>query len=159
MADGVPSGERSVAVDVFAGSSSAVAAVQGVFGPAGAVVGAAGVGVAMAGAAAGSVSGSWTFDREQIDSVIRKWEDVRDSCREDRQLINAAVSSVFTPSEDEPSGKYATEVVDGLLALQESNQSMLAYIEDFLERLVKARDGIEQADSASADLLRSVKGA
>ncbi|EHR52553.1 hypothetical protein SacmaDRAFT_4367 [Saccharomonospora marina XMU15] len=159
MADGVPSGERSDAVDVFAGSSSAVAAVQGVFGPAGAVVGAAGVGVAMAGAAAGSVSGSWTFDREQIDSVIRKWEDLRDDCQRDRRSLYTLRDLVLSPSDDEPSSGYTRQVRESLASLLESNESMVVYIQDFLERLVKARDGIEQADSVSADPLRSVKGA
>ncbi|NIJ10764.1 hypothetical protein FHU38_001108 [Saccharomonospora amisosensis] len=155
MADRVSSGERNAALDIFAGSSSAVAAVQGVFGPAGAAVGAAKVGAAMAGATAGAASGSWAFDREQIDAVIRQWEDLRDDLEQDRQSINSMIRNAVPPSSDDPSGQFVKSILDGLRSLDESNSSMAEYVQDFLDKLYKARNVISQTETDNTDPFRS----
>lgn len=142
--------------EMFAGSSSAVAAVQGVFGPAGGAAAAAMAAASVVGS--GAPSGEWTFDREQLDAVIRKWEDLRDDLGKDRQSLYTVTGLNPSPSDDEPSYGYTRQVRDSLVSLQDSTQSMIAYIQDFVDRLVRARDGIEQSDSTNADSFRPVKG-
>lgn len=157
MADEVSSAEKNTAMtDIFASSSSAVAAVEGVFGPAAAV--AAATATAATVGAANAPSGAWSFDREQIDAVIHKWEDLRDDLGKDRQALDALLQSFISPSDDEASSGYSRQVMEGLSSLQESNESMAAYVSDFTDRLIQARDGIEQADSTNSDSFRSGKG-
>ncbi|WP_199432461.1 hypothetical protein [Qaidamihabitans albus] len=96
-------------------------------------------------------SGSWTFDREQIEAVIGKWEALLEDVQEDRALLNGLMGTVVHPSEDDPSKKFVNLVWDGLGSLSESNTSMLVYIDNFLGKLRDARDRIAKAEARNEE--------
>ena len=98
---------------------------------------------------------SWEFDPDEIDSVISKWEALRDDCMDDRLMIDGLLSGAVPPSEDEPSGQFVTNLLDGLRSLKESNESMLVYIQDFVEKLKAAKKGIEATEDDNADPFRA----
>ncbi|MEU6642200.1 hypothetical protein ABZ863_06575 [Saccharomonospora sp. NPDC046836] len=130
--------------DVFADRVSAVEAVQAVYGTQNWVQ-----------AAGDAATGRWTFDPEQLDSVIGKWEALLDEIKTDRHAIRLMIDNAVPPSEDDPSGRFIGAVVDGMQSLRESNASMLSYVEDFIERLSQARDAIDQSDSGNAEALQA----
>lgn len=130
---------------------TATAQVQKVFGGA--------VGGVAAGATQGPAgNASWEFDPDEIGSVISKWEALLDDVKGDQLAINDMVGTAFPPSRDDPSGKFVQDLRDGLLSLLESNQSILAYIEDFLGKLKAAKGGIEATEVDNADPFRAAGG-
>lgn len=130
---------------------TATAQVQKVFGGA--------VGGVAAGATQGPAgNASWEFDPDEIGSVISKWEALRDEVLGDREAIRNMVRMAIPPSNDDPSGDFVGQLQVGVQSLMESNESMLAYIQDFVEKLVAAKDGIEAEDTENASPFQAAGG-
>jgi hypothetical protein len=120
-------------------------------------------GGAVGGVAAGATLGaagnaSWEFDPDEIGSVIGKWEALRDDCEGDRDAIRNMLDIAVPPSADDPSGKFVGFLRDGVQSLLESNVSMLAYIEDFIEKLTAAKAGIEAKDAENTGPFQAAGG-
>lgn len=117
------------------------------------------VGGIAAGAALGPVgNASWEFDPDEIGSVIGKWEALRDECEGDGLAIRQMVWMAVPPSGDDPSGEFVGLLADGLQSLLESNISMLAYIDGFVEKLKAAKAGIEAKDAENTDPFQAAGG-
>ncbi|WP_116045787.1 hypothetical protein [Amycolatopsis palatopharyngis] len=133
----------------FWAGATATEQVQNVFGGA--------VGGIAAGATLGPAGdASWEFDPDEIDSVISKWEALRDDCLDDRLMLEDIASAVTPPSQDEPSNQFVGLLGDGLNSLRASNESILAYIDDFLGKLKAAKSQIESAESDNESPFKTV---
>ena len=95
--------------------------------------------------------GGFQFSPEELDAVIADWEALLEDVREDQTNILYARESALPPAEDVASVGFVRAVVDGLAAFQESNSSMVAYIEDYIGKLRRAKDGNEQTETGNAD--------
>lgn len=140
------SGEKRLD-DVFAGAGSALAEVQKVYGTQNWVQTAVDV-----------TAGKWTFDAEQIDAVIGQWEDLLEDLATDRFSIENIIGQAIPPSEDEPSDSFVRSIQDGMRSLQDSNDSMIAYVEDFLGRLREAKGKIGSTEDTNAAPMQAATG-
>ncbi|EID55277.1 hypothetical protein [Saccharomonospora xinjiangensis] len=135
--------------DEAANGVSATAAVGAVLGgPAGAAVAGASVAARMADAAGGG--GSWSFDEDEIDAVIKDWKALAEELEEDRQIFSSSQQFFYPPSNDHPSSTFMNSLNDGFLALEQSNKSMRDYVLGFIERLERATSSIVSSDGDSA---------
>ncbi|WP_197318554.1 hypothetical protein [Saccharomonospora sp. NB11] len=130
-------------------ATAAVGAVLG--GPAGAVM--AGASAAARVAAAAGAGGSWSFDPDEIDAVIAEWKALAEDLARDSEATAQAENLSYPPSNDQPSNSFIGSVSVGLSALARSNQSMQKYVQDFIEKLEKAKTSLGSADDAYANSL------
>ncbi|MEY7974662.1 hypothetical protein AB8O38_21985, partial [Saccharomonospora xinjiangensis] len=126
---------------------AAVGAARG--GAAGAAVAGASVAARMADAAGGG--GSWSFDKDEIDAVIKDWKALAEELKGDRDLFHAFGLTSVAPSEDEPTTQFVKTLYDGLRSLDESNRSMVKYVYEFIGKLEEARALIDQRDALAAE--------
>src|SRR5699024_3384813 len=98
------------------------------------------------------------FDFDEMGAVIKKWDGLLEDLKEDRSKIRRILQSCRTgqPSDDEPTTNYHARLIDGATAMQESNQSMITYVSDYVEKLRKARSEVAESDAAAGDALRSM---
>ncbi|MFF5987794.1 hypothetical protein [Prauserella flavalba] len=133
--------------DVFARAGSALADVQKVYGTQNWVQTAVDV-----------TAGKWTFDAEQIDAVIGQWEDLLEDLTNDRSAIDAISMQATPPSGDDPSNKFVEGIREGMRSLRESNDSMVAYVDDFLGRLREAKEKIGATENNNASPMQAASG-
>lgn len=144
----------------FAGlfeGASASEQVSGIFDQTAVALGIGGSTSAPSGGGTPAASGAWSFDRDQINHLIGKWEDLLDDCKKDREVLQDLRGGEPELSRDDPSTKYASLVLDGIGSIRQSNISMIKYIEDFVEKLKAARDGIQRTEDSNADPFQAVK--
>ncbi len=131
-----------VAVDGGSGIGKAAGGVISVAAP------------AVAGAPAPS-SGGYKFSREEIDDVIRQWEDLHtklmDDYREAESMANVRPPGAEPASEDftssaNPSGK----------AFAKATLKMADYVQKYIEALRNARDGITTRETESQEDISKV---
>ncbi|MGW9309952.1 hypothetical protein ACWGPQ_18305 [Saccharomonospora azurea] len=126
-------------------ATEAVGAVLG--GPAGAAMAGASAAARMAAAAGGG--GSWSFDPEEIDAVIKEWKALLDELESDRDPLRSLQMSTYAPSPDQPSTEFSRGVSEGLVSLDSSLRSMILYVRQFIEKLESAKKGISDSDEAA----------
>lgn len=105
-------------------------------------------------------SGGWEFTADELESVINKWEDLLDDVKEDRHKIRDLLAIFRTgeqPSDDDPTTNYHERVIDGVKALKKSNDSMLSYVDNYIESLRKAKKKLEESDADARDSLSSTE--
>lgn len=103
-------------------------------------------------------SGGWEFTAEEMDSVIKKWEGLLDDIKDDRRKIrDMRQYGTNQPSEDQPTTNYWQRLLEGVNALEDSNKSMLSYVQDYTDRLKKAKADLEESDDAAARSVRSTE--
>lgn len=125
-------------------AGGAVGQVQSVFG--GSVMGAA---KSMIG------GGGFEFSPEELEGVIKEWEDLLEELQDDSQELGRIKIAATPPAEDVASVGFVNAVVDGLNEAHESNQSMVAYVEDYIAKLKAAKAGNEEVDAANAGAVGS----
>ncbi|WP_146240045.1 hypothetical protein [Prauserella flavalba] len=133
--------------DVFARAGSALADVQKVYGTQNWVQTAVDV-----------TAGKWTFDAEQIDAVIGQWEDLLEDLTNDQTAIRLMIDRATPPSRDDPSSNFVDGIRDGVRSLEDSNLSMIAYVEDFLGRLREAKTKIGTTEETNAAPMQAATG-
>ncbi|MEY7972725.1 hypothetical protein AB8O38_12070 [Saccharomonospora xinjiangensis] len=145
--------------DEAANGVSATAAVGAVLGgAAGAAVAGASVAARMADAAGGG-GGSWSFDKDDIDAVIKDWKALAKELEEDRLHLSSISSAVTQPpSEDEPSLGFMKSVLEGVSRMGESHESMYKYILDFIDKLELAKRSIVSGDGLASETFSSSEG-
>jgi len=104
-----------------------------------------------------AASGHWEFDFDEMEAVIKKWRGLLDDLKEDRNKIRRILQSCRTgqPSDDEPTMNYHARLIDGATAMRKSNQSMISYVSEYIEKLQDAKSEIAESDAAAGDALRS----
>ncbi|EID52373.1 hypothetical protein [Saccharomonospora xinjiangensis] len=130
-------------------ATDAVGAVLG--GPAGMATIGASAAARMAGEGNG---GSWSFDKDEIDAVIADWKALAEELDEDRRNFFSAQRVFYPPSEDQPPVKFMSSLREGIVALEEFNNSMRDYVAEFVEKLEAAKKSISEADDAHVESFR-----
>ncbi|WP_019819219.1 hypothetical protein [Saccharomonospora saliphila] len=133
----------------FSETGSATDAVRGVFGdgPLKSVGSFLGEGTVSGG-------GSWSFDPEQIQTVIAEWENLLEDFRKDALVLEAALRGVaMPPSEDEPTTGYLRSVISGLTSLREASGSFLSYASGFHQGLQRSKEEYEKRESANVEAM------
>ncbi|EHR63949.1 hypothetical protein [Saccharomonospora cyanea] len=109
---------------------------------------------AVAGAPAPS-SGGYKFSREEIDDVIRQWEDLHGKLNDDYR--RAQDMALVRPPGAEPASEDFTACANpsGRAFLQ-ATQKMMDYVQKYIEALRNARDGITTREEQSQEDINSV---
>lgn len=102
-------------------------------------------------------AGSWSFDPETLNNVLSRWEKLRDDALGDREAIRRMLNHALPPSEDQVSVGFTNKIVEGLLSLQESNDSMLTYVESFIEKLAAAKRHYQSTEDANVEPFRDAE--
>ncbi|PRX47674.1 hypothetical protein B0I33_105254 [Prauserella shujinwangii] len=128
-------------------------------GIAGAAAGAAALGVAAAkqvstlsgGGAGGAGGGGYTFTPEEIDEVIRQWEDLLRDLDDDLRDADL-VAAVQGPGTEFASGDFERAAGPSGRALLEQTIRMRDYVSQYLDALKNARNATQaQDENAAAD--------
>ncbi|PRX47672.1 hypothetical protein B0I33_105252 [Prauserella shujinwangii] len=128
-------------------------------GIAGAAAGAAALGVAAAkqvstlsgGGAGGAGGGGYTFTPEEIDEVIRQWEDLYDDLLKD-ETDARDVANVKAPGTEFASGDFQQAAQPSGNALLEQTKRMREYVYRYIEALKQAKGATQaQDENAAAD--------
>ncbi|PRX49060.1 hypothetical protein B0I33_10393 [Prauserella shujinwangii] len=102
--------------------------------------------------------GSWTFDREEIDALIAQWEQLLEDVKSDKLAVDAMMNIVAPPSGDDPSNEFVETVTDGLRSMRGSSDSMVSYIQHFLDQLRDARDRIDKTEAENQYPFQAANG-
>lgn len=125
------------------------------------VLGAVGSAVSMAANAAGSAAGKggggggggagYTFSPEQLDDVIRDWEDLREDLLKDRREADK-LANVRGPGSEFASGDFEQAARPSGQKQLEQTERMIAYAEKYIEALKKAKGAtVNQNEQARED--------
>lgn len=109
---------------------------------------------AVAGAPAPS-SGGYKFSREEIDDVIRQWEDLHDKLLTDRHAANY-MAGVRPPGAEPASEDFTAGANPSGKAFVHALEKMINYVEDYIQALRNARDGITTREEQSQEDVNKV---
>lgn len=109
---------------------------------------------AIAGAPAPS-GGGYKFSREEIDEVIRQWEDLREKLRNDYR--HAEDMALVRPPGAEPASEdFTSSANPSGQAFLQATQKMIAYVQEYINALRNARDGITTREEQSQEDINNV---
>jgi hypothetical protein len=96
-------------------------------------------------AGTGGASGGYTFSPEEIDGIIRKWEDLLEELRADEW--NAQVlEQVQPPGEEFASGDFHRVAKPSNQMAVEQYRRMQEYVKAYIEALRKAKEATQTTD-------------
>ncbi|MEU5260998.1 hypothetical protein [Amycolatopsis sp. NPDC021455] len=104
----------------------------------------------------GGGGGQFRMDPEELASVIGQWEAELDKIVEDKSKIDYIVTVLTSPGKDAVSDGYVSTTMDSLTALQDQNESMLKYVQNYLKKLKEAQTKTVATDHGMADPFRTV---
>lgn len=108
----------------------------------------AAVGRSAGGGAGGG--GGYTFTPEEIDEVIRQWEDLREGLRDDLDEART-IASVRAPGNEFASGDFASAASPSGTALYEQTLRMIDYVERYIQALNQAKGATEAQNEQARD--------
>ncbi|MGI5996655.1 MAG: hypothetical protein ACOX8C_17175 [Saccharomonospora viridis] len=108
---------------------------------------------AIAGAPAPS-GGGYKFSREEIDEVIRQWEDLHGKLLDDYRLSDHM--NVRPPGAEPASEDFAASANPSGKAFATALLRMIDYVEKYIQALRDARDGITTREEQSHEDINSV---
>ncbi|PXY31629.1 hypothetical protein [Prauserella muralis] len=109
----------------------------------------------VAGAPAPAGGGGFTFKAEELDGVIRQWEDLRDALKTD-EYDAERMATVKPPGREFASGDFAKFANPSGKAFLEANQRMQKYVGEYIEALRAAKQKITTRDEQSqSDISRA----
>ncbi|TLW93333.1 hypothetical protein [Saccharomonospora piscinae] len=94
--------------------------------------------------------GGYTFSREEIDQVIAEWEDLRQSLTDDYGRAQV-MAHVQAPGAEFASDDFARYANPSGKAFMQATAKMLDYVEQYIEALRNARDGISTREEQSQE--------
>ncbi|MEY7972422.1 hypothetical protein AB8O38_10525 [Saccharomonospora xinjiangensis] len=109
---------------------------------------------AVAGAPAPS-SGGYKFSREEIDDVIRQWEDLHGKLLEDRRTANYMIG-VRPPGAEPASEDFTASANPSGTAFAQALEKMIDYVQRYIQALRNARDGITTREDESQEHISNV---
>ncbi|ACU98885.1 hypothetical protein [Saccharomonospora viridis] len=99
--------------------------------------------------------GGYRFSREEIDQVIAEWEDLHASLTDDYQ--RAQDMALVQPPGAEPASQDFTAYANPSgRAFMEATQKMMEYVQQYIEALRNARDGITAREDQSQEDINKV---
>ncbi|HJQ46534.1 MAG TPA: hypothetical protein VJ870_09460 [Amycolatopsis sp.] len=135
------------------GGGAATQAAYDVWGSG--VVGGAQVGAAVA--AAGG--GGFEFPSiDEMNSVKGMWQDRQTSITKKQSQIRSALSSLSQLAADPESQGYLQQVRDSLTLLNNQHDSMLDYIENYIQKLTDAINAKHTNEEANQQAFRGASG-
>ncbi|WP_377395589.1 hypothetical protein [Prauserella oleivorans] len=115
----------------------------------------AAVGRSAGGGAGGG--GGYTFTPEEIDEVIRQWEDLREGLEDDeREAEN--VANVQAPGREFASGDFQQAANPSGEALVQQTRRMKQYVEMYIAKLKEAKAGTEAQNEHARDEIKKFGG-
>ncbi|RSM34975.1 hypothetical protein DMA12_46050 [Amycolatopsis balhimycina DSM 5908] len=104
----------------------------------------------------GGGGGQFRMDPEELASVIGQWEAELDKIVDDKDKITYIIGVLTSPGKDAVSDGYVSTTMDSLIALQDQNDSMLKYVQNYLKKLKEAQTKTVATDHGMADPFRTV---
>jgi hypothetical protein len=109
-------------------------------------------------AGGGGTGGQFMFaSLDDLNGVIRKWEDERDSIRDDRDAIADAYYAIKDPAGDPMSRGQASASRDSLANMWNHSNAMLNYANNYIEKLKASREQIAAMEDGAHARMRSIK--
>ncbi|WAL67036.1 hypothetical protein ORV05_04390 [Amycolatopsis cynarae] len=138
---------------------AAAAAAAAVWGSpvAGAVAGLAVTEAAKA--AAPGASGGFEFpSAEEMNTVLGMWKDRQASLAQKQSIIQAALSSLTQLAGDQESQSYLQQARDSLNLLNGQHDSMLNYVENYIQKLADATNAKQTGEENNISSLSGKTG-
>lgn len=108
-------------------------------------------------AGGGGAGGNYVFtDLAHLDTIIARWQSVRDAVDANRRGHLEAARIVYPPAEDPASVGQAEALVRSINAAREHNESVFDYAKRYVERLEAARAEYVATEEANTDQFRAV---
>jgi hypothetical protein len=104
----------------------------------------------------GGGGGQFRMDPEELASVIGQWEAELDKIVDDKSKIDYIVTVLTSPGKDVVSDGYVSTTMESLTALQDQNESMLKYVQNYIKKLKEAQTKTVATDHGMADPFRVV---
>ncbi|MFF5985807.1 hypothetical protein [Prauserella flavalba] len=109
----------------------------------------------VAGAPAPAAGGGYKFKADELESVIQRWEDLRDALKTDERDAER-MAHVQGPGREFASGDFANLANPSGKAFLEANQRMQKYVAQYIDALRKAKQSIStQEEQAQSDVARA----
>jgi hypothetical protein len=101
----------------------------------------------------GATGGGGRFEMSaaELETVIGMWKDEIVKIVEDGGKIGEIADAMRAPGGDDPSQGYASTGLSTIMALQDQNDSMLKYAQDYVKKLEAAKAATVKADQANVD--------
>ncbi len=108
-------------------------------------------------AGGGGAGGNFVFtDLAHLDSIIARWQSVRDRIEPHSQNLIDAARVVYPPADDLASQRQAEALVTSIIAAREHNVSVFQYTKSYVERLEAARAEYVATEESNTDQFRAV---
>jgi hypothetical protein len=109
-------------------------------------------------AGGGGTGGQYMFANvEELDSLIKRWEDERDGIQKDKDAIADAYHLVKAPAGDIMSQLQTGASQDSLANMWHHSDAMLQYAENYIAKLKASRAQIQIMEDGAQDQIRSVQ--
>jgi hypothetical protein len=109
-------------------------------------------------AGGGGQGGQFMFASvDELNGVIKQWEDERDGIMADRDAIAEAYYMVKEPAGDDMSTGQANASRDSLASMWEHSSQMLKYTENYIRKLNASRDQMATMEDGAVAQMRSVQ--
>jgi hypothetical protein len=101
----------------------------------------------------GATGGGGKFEMSpgELDTVIAMWRDEIVKISEDGRAIQEIAAALRAPGTDDPSKGYVSAGITSIIALQDQNDSMLKYAQDYIKKLELAKTATLKADQANTE--------
>ncbi|WP_394360225.1 hypothetical protein [Amycolatopsis sp. SB7-3] len=91
--------------------------------------------------ASGGGGGGFTFDKDKIDGIIKKWTDLQAELKRDYADANL-MANVKAPGKEFASGAWEKLANPSGKAFLEQNQKMQEYVKNYIDQLTAAKQKI-----------------
>ncbi|HEX6354024.1 hypothetical protein [Actinophytocola sp.] len=109
-------------------------------------------------AGGGGTGGQFMFaSLEELDSLIKRWEDERDGIQRDKDAIADAYHMIKDPAADVMSRVQASASKDSVANMWHHSDAMLRYAENYIQKLKDSRAQIQVMEDGAHDQMRSVQ--
>lgn len=109
-------------------------------------------------AGGGGTGGQFMFaNLDDLNGVIKKWEDERDGIEADREVIAEAYHAIKEPAGDPMSLQLTSASRDSLANLWNHSNAMLNYANNYIEKLKASREQIAAMEDGAHARMRSIQ--
>ncbi|MFI7122531.1 hypothetical protein [Amycolatopsis sp. NPDC049868] len=107
--------------------------------------------------ASGGGGGGFTFDKDKIDGIIKKWTDLQVELKKDYNDANL-MANVKAPGKEFASGDWEKLANPSGKAFLEQNQKMQEYVKNYIDQLTAAKKKIATNEAETQASLNKHKG-